>query len=120
MGSLLDIRSVGPDELELVGDLDLSTAPHAKDAFAEIGGPLRLHLGGVRFMDSTGATVLILRQVKTPVILVDASPEVRRVLELMWMERTPDGELVPQSRGEARLVFTSHALAGNDRPSQGW
>lgn len=93
--AILDITLVAPNELRLVGDLDLSTAGAVREAFSRIDGPIRLDLAGVRFIDSTGIALLLERRRRTPVTLVHASGPVRQVMNLMLMHTTAEGLLQP-------------------------
>ena len=72
-----------------VGELDLSSASEVDAVLAELPAGLRVvfDLGALKFMDAAGLrgllpTVQARRAAGEPVVLTDASPLVRRVLEI--------------------------------------
>lgn len=80
--------------LKLVGEVDLATAGKLTEAFAELANrhltEVIVDATEVGFMDSTGLHALIqgkgqIHEVGTAIALI-ASPQVRRVLELMFPE----------------------------------
>lgn len=82
----------GRDVLRVVGDVDLATAPRLVTAAeqwldSESGGPVRLDLSGVTFLDSTGiGALLAIRNAAsaagTKVEVLEHSSAVARVLSL--------------------------------------
>lgn len=87
-----DTDAAGRDVLVVTGDVDLATA-HDLVAAAEawvasgVGGPVRLDLSGVTFLDSTGVSALLeirrsASNAGNQVIVVGQSSPVDRVLAL--------------------------------------
>lgn len=79
------------DGLRLRGEIDAHTAPSLRTALTErlaaVTGDLRLHLGAVSFMDSSGLRVVVdatgaARAGGRDLVLVGASPTVRRLIEI--------------------------------------
>ena len=79
-----------PGQFRLVGELDLTTVDQVEEvcrADLAAGSPLRLDLAGVASMDSQGLRLLIrlgglaLERELTPVVLVNPSGSVQRVLK---------------------------------------
>ena len=90
--AIRDTDAAGRDVLVVTGDVDLATA-HELVAAADVlagsaaGGPVRLDLGGVTFLDSTGVSALLeIRRAAAAagndVVVVDQSSAVDRVLAL--------------------------------------
>ena len=82
----------------VAGDIDLATAPQLRAAVDEApedgaAGGLYLDLSGVAFIDSTGCAVLLglakARAGKGPLVILDPSLAVARVISLMELERHP-------------------------------
>jgi len=83
-----------PDELTLalVGELDLYTAPRLREMLLELAlrdAPATLDLSGLTFIDSLGiATILAYarsRLGKEPIVLLNASPAVARIFEMLHL-----------------------------------
>jgi anti-sigma B factor antagonist len=82
------------------GEVDLATAPQLRHAITDrlSQGPsptLRLDLGGVSFMDSTGLKVLLAGQrtarlLGGDLVLTAASPQVARLLQIIGAPLTLD------------------------------
>jgi anti-anti-sigma factor len=67
----------------LRGDIDLATAPDLEAACGASTGPLAMDMSEVRFIDSSGLRSLLrLRDVNDPLVLVAPSAVVRRLLAL--------------------------------------
>jgi anti-anti-sigma factor len=88
-----------PDErtFRLVGELDLATADellHHLGSAVKRGGDLRLHLGALRFMDSSGIRVLIsvCQELgdRGRMILSSPTGEVAKVLKLIRADTFPN------------------------------
>jgi anti-anti-sigma factor len=79
--------------LKLAGELDLATVPQLKEALRDFAptDPVRLDLGELTFLDSTGLHAILAlarsRRGDGSVVLVDASPAVVRILEIIDIER---------------------------------
>jgi anti-sigma B factor antagonist len=93
--------SGGPAEaLEIEGELDAFTAPQLEEAFRAVAGPermVRLHLGRVTFIDSTGIRVIVradrdLRSDGGRLVIVSPSPAVARLLEITALDEHLDVE----------------------------
>lgn len=92
----LDIRHEKDGRLVLTGELDLATAPLLEAALArarERGGDITLDMAGLEFMDSTGIKVIITSARRLEgngsLILRAPGPAIRRVLDLVQIERVP-------------------------------
>lgn len=90
-GDALILRLEG--ELDLAGAPRLTAAVEAWPASPAAGRPLVLDLSGVSFMDSTGVRVLVdaartARQDEQALALLNPSPAVTRVLDLVDLRRS--------------------------------
>src|SRR5947209_5889436 len=107
--------------LKLSGELDVATAPRLADRLHQLREENRtvvVDLSGVEFMDSSGLHALFdavadaRRGSWTLEVRDDVSPQVRRLLELIGLERfilaTPSA-----SRGRALPHGPAHTLAGD-------
>jgi anti-sigma B factor antagonist len=94
--------SVNPDGVIVVnGDIDMAGGPVVEAAILEHenGAPVRLDLGGVTFIDSSGLRSLLAasrraHERNTNVVLQSVGPEVARLLEITGTE----GQFVVESR----------------------
>ena len=79
--------------LKLAGELDLATVRQLKEALLDFAptDPVRLDLGELTFLDSTGLHAILAlarsRRGNGSVVLVNASPAVMRVLEIVNIHR---------------------------------
>jgi anti-sigma B factor antagonist len=93
-GPGLSVRQEG-DALVLSGELDLATASILQSALDghQGDGDLTLDLAGLSFMDSTGIKILITAaralEGRGCLILRSPAPPIRRVLELVQIDRVP-------------------------------
>jgi anti-anti-sigma factor len=92
MEELLTVRDgIGPGELIVAGELDLSTVGELEARIAELHAAgtaaLVLEMSGVSFVDSRGLRALLVAQRAGPVTLSRPSSGVRRVLELSGVDR---------------------------------
>jgi anti-sigma B factor antagonist len=95
----LEITAI-EEGFRLEGELDMATADGLsqllRDA-AEGGGSVKLDFSGVSFMDSSGLRALLdaatRRNGSGPVVLVNPSPQVRRVLDISIPDGTPGLEV---------------------------
>jgi anti-anti-sigma factor len=93
-GPGLSVRPEG-DALVLSGELDLATAHILQSALERHrgDGDLTLDLAGLSFMDSTGIKILItaarMLEGRGCLILRSPAPPIRRVLELVQLDRVP-------------------------------
>lgn len=85
--------------LFVTGELDVATASALEGAVDGAldgqGGELRLDFSGLKFMDSTGARAVVHAHDKavslgTRLVILSPAPVVRRVLELMGLDRLMD------------------------------
>lgn len=90
-----DRTGTGGSELRVAGELDAYTAPSLEALLGEVaedtGSRVRLHLGGVEFIDSTGIRVIVwadqvLRDAGGELVVVDPSPSVARLFELTALD----------------------------------
>jgi anti-anti-sigma factor len=94
-GPALSVRPEGEGALVLSGELDLATAHILQSALDQrLGdGDLTLDLAGLSFMDSTGIKILItaarMLEGRGCLILRSPAPPIRRVLELVQIDRVP-------------------------------
>jgi anti-anti-sigma factor len=98
----LDIEPTeDPDGFRVGGDLDVSTVGTLADALepaVEGGGDVTLHLGAVRFVDSTGLQLLMgaARRLegRGRLILVSPQPRVRLLFDYVLLDRRANVEIV--------------------------
>jgi anti-anti-sigma factor len=90
------------DGFRLEGELDMATADDLSQLLRDAsttGGPIVLDFSGVSFMDSSGLLALLERAGKPngngPVVILNPSDQVRRVLEISIPGGTPGLELRP-------------------------
>ena len=94
----IEIRPLdGAQELSVLGELDLATAPALAERLDELGVPgsprLIVDLAGLSFIDVCGLRVLVdaherLNRSGYPGLwLARPSPSVRRLFDLTWMSR---------------------------------
>src|SRR5215510_11855049 len=90
------VRNGTTETLFVRGELDISSAPSFEHAVADAldgqGGVFRVDLGGLTFMDSTGAGSLLrvharVEGIGRDLVLVHPTRSVRRVLELLGLDR---------------------------------
>lgn len=87
-----------PPVLRVIGDIDIDSAPALTDAVAQVDrerpdGPLVFDLAAVRFVDSSGLTVLVnTMNAGRPVIIRNASNIVRRVIIATGLDALMDVE----------------------------
>ncbi len=91
--SEFEISPLDEAGLKLAGELDLATVPRLRDAlldFAPMDG-VRLDLSQLTFLDSTGLHAILAlarsRRGDGSVVLLNPSPAVMRVLEIVNIER---------------------------------
>ena len=95
-----EFARTGPEEtLYVTGELDVSTAPALERAVARTldgqGGEFHLDLGGMTFMDSTGARALVrlhrrFTRLGRQLVLVSPTRQVRLVLEILGLDQLID------------------------------
>ncbi len=97
----LEITAID-DGYRLEGELDMATAGGLTELFLAASGgdtPLVLDFSGVSFMDSSGLRALLegagLPNGGGPVVVQDASPQVRRVFEITIPDGVPGLEIRP-------------------------
>ena len=88
----IDVQAGDPAVLRLSGDLDPHTAPQLTEAIEALlaeaaPGTVRIDLGGVSFIDSSGLRTLVaaresLAERGAALALVDPTPNARRLLEV--------------------------------------
>lgn len=90
------------DGFRLEGELDMATADDLSRLLRDTstkGGPLVLDFSGVSFMDSSGLRALLERVGKPngsgPVVILNPSAQVRRVLDISIPGGTPGLEVRP-------------------------
>jgi anti-anti-sigma factor len=90
------------DGFRLEGELDMATADDLSQLLRDAsttGGPIVLDFSGVSFMDSSGLRALLERAGKPngngPVVILNPSDQVRRVLEISIPGGTPGLEVRP-------------------------
>ena len=85
--------------LFVTGELDVASAPDLKHAVAHAldgqGGEFWVDVSGLKFMDSTGAAALIhihdrVEALGRRLVVVSPTPAVRRVIDLMELDRVLD------------------------------
>lgn len=94
--SILEISPLDDGGFKLSGELDLASARELRQVLlfdAAARGTLRLDLSELTFMDSSGLSAILdharARNGAGPVVLVDPTPPVARVLELMSLDQHP-------------------------------
>ena len=106
------VEAEGPSLLRLAGDLDMLAAPTPELALTPLtsgGGSITVDLGALTFLDSTGLRVLC--QAKRElgdggrIVLLNAAPSVRRILEITGLIGVFDLDDDPAS-------LTTHELTG--------
>jgi anti-anti-sigma factor len=94
-------RNGAPLTLFVTGELDIASGPVLEHAVARVldgqGEDFRLDLSALVFMDSTGARSLLrvhnrLEALGRRLVLVSPTPPVRRVLELLGLDKLIDVE----------------------------
>ena len=83
-------QAAGLTTVVACGEVALATAPLLRDELLlrlEPGAQIRLHLGGVSFMDSSGVHVLLASRRRADLLgadfgVVEPSPQVRRLLQI--------------------------------------
>jgi anti-anti-sigma factor len=94
-------RNGAPLTLFVTGELDIASGPALEHAVARVldgqGEDFRLDLSALVFMDSTGARSLLrvhnrLEALGRRLVLVSPTPPVRRVLELLGLDKLIDVE----------------------------
>lgn len=85
------VRTIGPDAVAVVGEIDASTADEFAAAVGGLGPDVTIDCGECDFIDSAGLSVLLsLRSRVTreggAVRLVDPSPAVRRLIEVSGLD----------------------------------
>jgi len=107
----LDIEPTeDPEGFRVGGDLDVSTVGALADALepaVEGGGDLTLHLGAVRFVDSTGLQLLMQAarrlEGRGRLILVSPQPRVRLLFDYVLLDRRANVEIVePEGKQRPR------------------
>jgi stage II sporulation protein AA (anti-sigma F factor antagonist) len=87
------------ETLYVTGELDVASAPALEHAVAHAldgqGGEFRLDIGGLTFMDSTGAQGLMhahnrVEALGRRLVIVSPTHAVRRVLDLMGLDQVLD------------------------------
>jgi anti-anti-sigma factor len=85
--------------LKLTGDLDLSTVSQLRLAFEEITAPTEVHLdlSDLEFIDSSGLGAILSfvrsRNGAGPVVLLDPSKGLARLLEITELQQHPKIEI---------------------------
>lgn len=83
-------RSGSGNSLKIIGELDVATAPRLAEAVREHAGQVILDLSELTFLDSCGTrTILQLARGQNgngPVVILDPSPPVARLLEIIGIE----------------------------------
>jgi len=95
-------RTDDPRGLRLVGEIDLATVDDltaALEAHVREGGDITLDVAGLRFMGSSGVQVLIRALVSLEgrgrLVLVQPVSSVRRLIEIMGLDRFDNLEVRP-------------------------
>jgi len=99
--SMLEVVRCGHHELELRGELCIASLEPLATALAEIDGAVTLDLADLRFMDSTGLSIILKRLLLGPVTLLDVAPQVERVLELAGLVGREGLEIRPARSADA-------------------
>jgi anti-anti-sigma factor len=103
--------------VEVVGDVDLSTAPQLKEALTQAtdaGQDVIVDLRAVTYMDSSGFGTLLgatkrLRPVGSTVYLVGANPNIERMLEITRLSTILS--LQPSEEAARRAIAEENAAA---------
>lgn len=87
----LAVRSIGPDAVAVVGEIDASTADEFAAAVGSLGPHVTIDCGECDFIDSAGLTVLLALRTRVnreggSVRLVNPSPAVRRLIEVSGLD----------------------------------
>jgi anti-anti-sigma factor len=97
---VVSVESNQPGIVRLDGEIDLYTIPRLEAAFAEVlsaGAPVSVDMANVTFIDSSGlhflARVASSLNGTGPLSLVNVSPRVLRVMEIVGMDALPSIEL---------------------------
>ena len=92
------------DGFRLKGELDMATAGDLSEVLRTVSGradPMVLDLSEVSFMDSSGLRALLdaagLPEEQRPTVLLDPSPQVRRLLDISIPGGIPGLEVRPPS-----------------------
>ena len=97
--SEFEISRLDEGALKVTGELDVATAPQLTSALSEASpeGEVVLDLSELTFLDSCGVrSILELARTRNgngPVVIVDASPAVVRVFEILDLAHHPGIEL---------------------------
>ncbi len=85
--------------IKLTGELDLATAQQLREALAAVASASEvvLDLSELTFMDSSGLAVLVSlagsRNGNGPIVLLDPTPSIERLLAIVELEQHPNIEL---------------------------
>jgi anti-sigma B factor antagonist len=101
----MQLEITATDEgFRLKGELDMATAGDLSEVLKEAAGrndPIVLDLSEVSFMDSSGLRALLegagLPKVSGPVVILNPSPQVRRVLDISIPGGMPGLEVRPST-----------------------
>jgi anti-sigma B factor antagonist len=95
-----EFAQAGTEEtLYVTGELDVSTAPALEHAVSRVldgqGGDFRIDVGGMTFMDSTGARALLrlnsrFMNLGRRLVIVSPTRQVRLVLEILGLDQLID------------------------------
>ena len=97
---VVSVESKKPGIVRLVGEIDMHTVPRLEAAFGEVlsaGAPVSVDMADVTFIDSSGLHLLT-RVASSlngtgPLSLVNVSPHVLRVMQIVGMDALPSIEL---------------------------
>ena len=95
MAELFSVRCTDPGSWEVVGELDLATAPVFETSLTADwrDGDLRLDCSGLAFMDSQGVRSMLVvagaRPADGRLVLRNLTPEVRRIADLVQLGSAP-------------------------------
>jgi anti-anti-sigma factor len=96
MGEEFSVTRQGGGVFRVAGELDIATSPQLLDTITEhapFEEDLRLDVHDLRFLDSQGIRALLrlteLVGEGRLLVLVGASPEVRRILDLVQLDTAP-------------------------------
>ncbi len=100
---VVSVESNQPGIVRLDGEIDLHTIPRLEAAFEEVlsaGVPVSVNMANVTFIDSSGlhflAKVASSLNGTGPLSLVNVSPRVLRVMEIVGMDALPSIEVRSQ------------------------
>ena len=99
MGQEFSVRCVDPGSWEVVGELDLATAPLFETSLTADWreGDLRLDCARLVFMDSQGVRSMLVVASARPsgarLVLRNLTPEVRRIADLVQLGSAPGVEI---------------------------